>query len=163
MQVAGSRRQRRRRSSGRLGPNVNPADRGVGGKKRGISVALVEKDRPGGDCSYYGCVPTKTLVHTAKVLDYIRRAPEYGLPRVDVLPDFAQVMAHKDRIVDEITARGSWEPWENQGYDVFKGRGRFLSPHEVAVNGAVVRGEKLVVGVGTEPSVPPIEGLSEAG
>ena len=45
-------------------------------KNRGISVALVEKDRPGGDCSYYGCVPTKTLIHTAKVLHTVRRAHE---------------------------------------------------------------------------------------
>lgn len=132
-------------------------------KKRGIEVALVEKDRPGGDCSYYGCVPTKTLIHTAKVLHYIRRAPEFGLPRLDVRPDFAQVMAYKDRIVDEITAGGSFEPWEEQGFTVFKGNGRFLSHHEVQVNGQTVAGEKFVIAVGTEPAVPPIEGLSEAG
>ena len=132
-------------------------------KKRGISVALVEKDRPGGDCSYYGCVPTKTLIHTAKVLHTIRRAHEYGLPKIDIEPDFAEVMAHKSRIVEEITAKGSFEPWRKAGYEVFQGAGRFTSDHEVSVNGATVRGEKIVVAVGTEPLVPPISGLSEAG
>jgi pyruvate/2-oxoglutarate dehydrogenase complex dihydrolipoamide dehydrogenase (E3) component len=70
---------------------------GVGGltvaaeaKKKGISVALVGNDRPGGDCSYYGCAPTKTLIHTAKVLHYIHRAPEFGLPRVDIQPNLTR-------------------------------------------------------------------------
>lgn len=132
-------------------------------KKRGISVALVGNDRPGGDCSYYGCVPTKTLIHTAKVLQYIRRAPEYGLPEVEVQPRFDQIMAHVNQMVDEITAGGSWEPWEKQGFTVYRGTGKFISPHEVAVNGHRIRGEKIVIAVGTEPAVPPIEGLEEAG
>ena len=132
-------------------------------KKRGISVALVEKDRPGGDCSYCGCVPTKTLIHSAKVLHTIRRAHEYGLPKIEVEPDFAEVMRHKDRVVDEITAKGSFEPWRNAGFEVFQGEGRFISANEVAVNGRTIRGEKLVVAVGTEPAIPLITGLSEAG
>jgi mercury(II) reductase len=132
-------------------------------KKRGISVALVEKDRPGGDCSYYGCVPTKTLIQTAKVLHTVRRAHEFGLPKIEIEPDFAEVMAHKSRIVDEITAKGSFEPWREAGFEVFQGTGRFTSNHEVAVDGKTVRGEKLVVAVGTEPAVPLINGLSEAG
>lgn len=132
-------------------------------KKRGISVALIEKDRPGGDCSYYGCVPTKTLVHSAKVLHTIRRAHEYGLPKIEIEPDFAEVMRHKNRIVDEITAKGSFEPWRKEGFEVFQGEGRFTSPNEVAVNGTTIRGENLVVAVGTKPAVPPIEGLSETG
>jgi pyruvate/2-oxoglutarate dehydrogenase complex dihydrolipoamide dehydrogenase (E3) component len=132
-------------------------------KKRGVSVALVEKDRPGGDCNYHGCVPTKTLIHTAKVLHYMRRATDYGLPEVDVRPDFARIMAHKDCGVDEITAGGSFAPFEERGYTVFRGEGSFISSHEVRVNGSVVRGEKFVVAVGTEPAVPPIEGLRETG
>ena len=132
-------------------------------KKKGISVALVGNDRPGGDCSYYGCVPTKTLIHTAKVLHYIRRAPEFGLPRVDVQPSFDQIMSHMHRMVGEVTSGGSWEPWEKQGFTVYKGTGKFISPHEVAVNGDQIRGEKLVIAVGTESAVPPIEGLEDAG
>ena len=132
-------------------------------KKKGISVALVGNDRPGGDCSYYGCVPTKTLIHTAKVLHYIRRAPEYGLPRLDIQPNFDQIMAHMHRMVDEVTSGGSWEPWEKQGFTIYKGTGKFVSPHEVVVNGDQIRGEKLVIAVGTESAVPPIEGLEDAG
>jgi pyruvate/2-oxoglutarate dehydrogenase complex dihydrolipoamide dehydrogenase (E3) component len=132
-------------------------------KKKGISIALVGNDRPGGDCSYYGCVPTKTLIHTAKVLHYIRRAPEFGLPRVDVQPSFDQIMSHMHRMVGEVTSGGSWEPWEKQGFTVYKGTGKFVSPHEVAVNGDQIRGEKLVIAVGTESAVPPIEGLEDAG
>jgi pyruvate/2-oxoglutarate dehydrogenase complex dihydrolipoamide dehydrogenase (E3) component len=143
---------------------------GVGGlivaaeaKKKGISIALVGNDRPGGDCSYYGCVPTKTLIHTAKVLHYIRRAPEYGLPRVDIQPNFDQIMAHMHRVVDEVTSGGSWEPWEKQGFTIYKGTGKFISPHEVVVNGDQIRGEKIVIAVGTESAVPPIEGLEDVG
>lgn len=132
-------------------------------KQRGAKVAMIGDDRPGGDCSYYGCVPTKTLIHSAKVLRYIRRASQYGLPEVNIEPDFGMIMAHKDRVVDEITAGGSWEPWEEKGFAVFKGHGRFVSRHEVQVNDTTVRGEKMVVAVGTRPAVPPIDGLEEAG
>jgi pyruvate/2-oxoglutarate dehydrogenase complex dihydrolipoamide dehydrogenase (E3) component len=132
-------------------------------RKKGISVALVEKDRPGGDCSYYGCVPTKTMIHTARVLQYIRRAPEYGLPAVEIRPRFEQIMAHTNQMVDEVTAGGSWEPWEKRGFTVYQGAGKFLSPHEVEVNGDRISGDKIVIAVGTEPAVPPIEGLAEAG
>lgn len=85
------------------------------------------------------------------------------MPEVEVRPDFARIMAHKDSMVDEITAGGSFAPWEEQGYKVFKGEGSFISNHEVRVNGSVVRGEKFVIAVGTEPAVPPIEGLRETG
>lgn len=132
-------------------------------KQAGANVALVEKDRPGGDCTYYGCVPSKALIHSAKVLHYIRRAQEYGLPRVDVQPDFREVMAHAQRVIDKVSAEGSFEPWRDRGFRVFQGEGRFVDPHELEVAGERVRGDKFVIATGTDPAVPPIEGLAEAG
>src|SRR3989442_1330240 len=69
----------------------------------GLRVALVERDRPGGECTYHGCVPTKTLVTTATLLHRMRRGRDFGLPAVRVRPDFAAIMAHKDRVIDEIS------------------------------------------------------------
>src|SRR5438132_7473318 len=81
----------------------------------GLRVALVERDRPGGECTYHGCVPTKTLVTTATLLHRMRRGRDFGLPAVRVRPDFAAIMAHKDRVIDEISACGSFQPWEERG------------------------------------------------
>lgn len=131
--------------------------------KHGAKIALVGNDRPGGDCSYYGCVPTKTLIRAAKIWHYMQRAEDFGLPRTKARLDYALVVAAKDRIVDQITKRGSWDPWEKKGFAVFKGTGRFVSSHEIQVDGAVVRGDKIVIAVGSEPLVPPIPGLAEAG
>jgi pyruvate/2-oxoglutarate dehydrogenase complex dihydrolipoamide dehydrogenase (E3) component len=132
-------------------------------KKKGADVALISDDRPGGDCSYYGCVPTKTMVQTAKLLFDMRRAEEFGLPRIDVEPDFAVVMEHTKGIVDEITAGGSWEPWTDRGFDVSQGRGCFVSSHEVRVGDVGVWANDWVLAVGSEPKIPPVKGLEKAG
>ena len=132
-------------------------------KKQGAKIALVSNGLPGGDCSYYGCLPTKTLIHSAKVLNYMRRSQEFGLPTVNVQPDFAAVMAHKDRVINEITEHASFEPWEKQGFSVFRGEGHFVSANEIEVNGTNVSAARFVIATGSEPSTLPVTGLKEAG
>lgn len=132
-------------------------------KKTGASVALLSDDRPGGDCSYYGCVPTKTMVQSAKLLHDMRRAEDFGLPRIDLEPDFTAVMACTKSVIDELTNGGSWNPWTDHGFAVFHGRGRFDSPHEVLIDETSVSAEEWVIAVGSEPKIPPVDGLEEAG
>lgn len=129
-------------------------------KKQGAKIAIVSRGLPGGDCSYYGCLPTKALIHSAKVLDYIRRSEEFGLPAVSVQPDFATVLAHKDRLIDDITEHG---PWETQGFTVLRGEAHFVSANEIEVAGTNVGAEQFVIATGSIPSTLPIPGLKEAG
>jgi pyruvate/2-oxoglutarate dehydrogenase complex dihydrolipoamide dehydrogenase (E3) component len=65
-----------------------------GSVKLGLGVALVEKEKVGGDCFYYGCVPSKTLIHSAKVASLIRRAREFGLNETPLSFDFENVIGH---------------------------------------------------------------------
>jgi pyruvate/2-oxoglutarate dehydrogenase complex dihydrolipoamide dehydrogenase (E3) component len=134
----------------------------------GLRVALVERDRPGGDCTYYGCVPTKTLVTTAKLLYQMRRSVEFGLPPVAVTPDFGAVMAHVRRVIAEVSANGSFQPWEDRGVRPFVGEGRFVTNRELVVRlqdgrEQTIRGEKFVIATGSRPEVPAIRGLPAVG
>jgi dihydrolipoamide dehydrogenase len=134
----------------------------------GLRVALVERDRPGGECTYYGCVPTKTLVTTAKLLHQIRRAGDFGLMVPDVRADLKEIMAHKDHVVAAISANGSFEPWEERGVRTFRAAGRFASAHELHLcfadgRAETLRAERFVIATGSEPAVPTSPGLREAG
>ena len=73
----------------------------AGGASLGAKVALVERDRLGGDCLHYGCVPTKALVKSAKVASLMRRAPEFGLGEVPVEVDFPAVMRRMRSIIEK--------------------------------------------------------------
>jgi pyruvate/2-oxoglutarate dehydrogenase complex dihydrolipoamide dehydrogenase (E3) component len=132
-------------------------------RKQGAKIALISNGLPGGDCSYYGCLPTKTLIHSAKVLNYIRRSQDFGLPAVKIEPDFAAVMAHKDRVIGEITEHASFGPWEKQGFSVLRGEGHFVSANEIEVGGTIFGAGRFVIATGSEPSTLPIPGLKEAG
>ena len=76
-------------------------------RAEGHSVAVVEKDKVGGDCPNYACVPTKALLHSAKVYSLLRRGAEFGLRCGSVDFDWAQVMARKDEIVHAARSRGA--------------------------------------------------------
>ncbi|MEP6894096.1 MAG: FAD-dependent oxidoreductase [Chloroflexota bacterium] len=132
----------------------------------GKRVALVERDKLGGTCLNYGCDPTKTLLHTAAVLYHARNAASLGLRIPQAEADWEAVQAHVQQ-VQEIIRGGTPEQAragiEAQGVDLFMGEAMFTSPHEIRVNGEILRGEHFVIATGTVPLIPDIEGLSETG
>ncbi len=130
--------------------------------KAGLRTALIERDRPGGDCTFRGCVPTKTLLRSAQVAHLARRAGEYGIHVGEVTVDFAEIRSRKDRIIAELSENGSFQPFEARGITVFRGSARFIAERELEVNGERVRGEHVVLATGSRPSVPPIPGLAGA-
>ncbi|MDC4223943.1 MAG: mercuric reductase [Candidatus Manganitrophus sp.] len=136
-----------------------------GAAQLGARVALVEKERGlGGDCLYYGCVPTKTLVHSARVLSLIRRSEEFGLGRMIPSPQsFAGAMERMRRMVARIGEHDDPKRFEAMGIQLFFGEGRFLDPKTFEVDGRRIPGRRFVLATGARPSVPPIAGLSEAG
>jgi pyruvate/2-oxoglutarate dehydrogenase complex dihydrolipoamide dehydrogenase (E3) component len=128
----------------------------------GARVALVERKAPlGGDCTFYGCVPSKALLEVAKVVHEARQAAREGIFADAPTIDFDRIVARQRRIVEEIAADERDERFERQGIALVRGEARFLSPRELEVDGEPVRGERFVIATGSEPAVPAITGIGE--
>ena len=126
-------------------------------------VTLVEKQRMGGDCLNTGCVPSKALIRTAKLLDNMRRSREFGIRQAHAEFDFAEVMERVQRVVRTIEPHDSKERYEGLGVEVLQGEARITSPWTVEVDGHVVTTRSIVVATGARPFVPPVPGIDEVG
>ena len=130
----------------------------------GLNVTLVEaSERLGGDCLHHGCVPSKSLIHTAKVADLMRRGPEFGLPACRPEVDLKEVNARVQEVIDRIQEHDDPERFRGYGCEVLFGTARFTGPDTVDVDGQAVAGRRFVIATGSNPAVPPVEGLAEAG
>ncbi|MBD2461860.1 mercuric reductase [Oscillatoria sp. FACHB-1407] len=137
---------------------------GAAGLGLGLKVALVEKSLMGGDCLNIGCVPSKCVIRSSRVVAEIRNAAPFGIHPPDGLAiDFAAVMQRMRRIRAEISPHDSVERFRNLGIDVFLGRAAFVSSEAIAVNGSQLRFKKAVIATGARATQPPIPGLAEAG
>ena len=130
-------------------------------------VTLVEKDRMGGDCLNTGCVPSKALIATTKLLARMRRSQELGIHAAHAQVDFREVMERVSRVVREIEPHDSVERYTSLGVDCLKGTAKITSPWtvEVALAGGGTRTlttRNIVIAAGARPFVPPIPGLREA-
>jgi pyruvate/2-oxoglutarate dehydrogenase complex dihydrolipoamide dehydrogenase (E3) component len=131
----------------------------------GMKTALVEKERLGGDCLHYGCVPSKTLLRAASVYATARNTARFGLPSLLVPPvDIAEVNQRITDVIAHIQVHDSPERYRSLGAEVLIGRAEFLSPHEVRVeNSGIVSAKRIVVATGSSPRYLPLPGLSETG
>lgn len=130
----------------------------------GLKVTLIEKeDKLGGDCLHYGCIPSKTLIHAAKVASLMRRGNEFGLQSVEPVVDLGKVNDHVQEVIDKIQPHDDPERFRAYGCEVLFGHARFISAHEVQVNDETVRGRRFVIATGSRPFIPPIPGLEQAG
>src|SRR5213595_3203693 len=102
---------------------------GLGGR-----VALIERNKMGGDCLNFGCVPSKALISSARLIDKMRRAEEWGLRKIEPQFDFNEIFGRMRARRAQIAPNDSQERFESLGVDVFRGEARFVSPHEVKVN-----------------------------
>lgn len=125
-------------------------------------VALIERHKMGGDCLNTGCVPSKALLKTAKVVHFQKRAAEFGLKRIDVDFDFLEVMERVQRIVREIEPHDSVERYEGLGVECISGDARILDPWTVEVNGKKLHTQNIVIATGARPFVPEIPGLRDS-
>ena len=130
-------------------------------------VTLVEKDRMGGDCLNTGCVPSKALIRTARLLADIRRAPELGLAAASAQVDFAAAMERVRRVIARVAPHDSVERYTKLGVECLQGTARITSPWtvEVALAGGGTRTlatKSIVIAAGARPFIPPIPGLAEA-
>ena len=126
-------------------------------------VALVEKDKMGGDCLNTGCVPSKALIRSAKMLSYARRAQEFGFSSTAVEFDFSEVMERVQAVIGKVEPHDSVERYQELGVDCIKGEARILDPHRIDVDGQVYTTRSIIIATGAKPFVPPIPGLDEVG
>ena len=130
--------------------------------REGMKVAVIERHLYGGTCVNVGCVPTKTLVASARAAYMARRGAEFGVNiNGQINVDMKRVKARKDEVVGQSnTGVTNWlKGLENA--TLYKGHGRFESPNTVRVNGETLEAERIFINVGARAFVPDIPGLEE--
>jgi pyruvate/2-oxoglutarate dehydrogenase complex dihydrolipoamide dehydrogenase (E3) component len=130
----------------------------------GAKVALVEKHLLGGDCLNAGCVPSKCIIRSSRVMADIRGAKPFGIHvSEDREANFSSVMERMRRLRAQMSHHDSVKRFQELGVDVFLGEGRFSGSDTLEVLGKTIRFKKAVIATGTRAVEPPIEGLKEAG
>ncbi len=131
-------------------------------------VTLVEGHKMGGDCLNYGCVPSKTLIRSAKLARQIRTADRFGVKDARGTVDFAAVMQRVQDVIRAIEPHDSVERYTGLGVEVLQGHARITSPWTVDIaladgGSRTLTTRNIVIAAGASPLVPPIPGLAEAG
>ena len=129
----------------------------------GARVALIERDRLGGDCLNVGCVPSKALLRSARAVREARMAARVGIHVAEPLVDFAAVMARLNERRTILAPNDSAERLQSAGVDVFFGSASFVDPRTIAVNGRHLTFRRAVIATGGRPVAPDIPGLEKAG
>jgi pyruvate/2-oxoglutarate dehydrogenase complex dihydrolipoamide dehydrogenase (E3) component len=130
-------------------------------REGGLSVAIVERELLGGECSYWACIPSKTLLRPGEALQAAREAPGAAEAVDGRKIDASGALAWRDFMVSgyDDSGQASWA--EGSGIDVIRGEGRIAAPGTVEVDGASYSAEHIVVATGSDPILPPIPGLSD--
>ncbi len=138
---------------------------GAAGLGLGLKVALIEKHLMGGDCLNVGCVPSKCVIRSARVLGELSRTQEYGIhvPSDAVQVDFPAVMERMRRLRAGISHHDSAERFKKLGIDVFLGTGSFSGENSIMVGDRTLRFKKAVIATGAKAARPNLDGLEEAG
>ena len=133
----------------------------MGAAGMGLGVALVEKVRIGGECSWTGCVPSKALLAAAKEVHRIRHAAKWGIT-LDAAPNLSGVPAKVRELTQRTADRSQTvKVLQTAGVEIVYGSPRFISTHEVEVDGKRLYGEDIVIATGSSPIEPPGIGLEE--
>ena len=137
----------------------------AGAAKAGARALLLEKEhRLGGDCLYYGCVPSKTLIKTARVYHLMKEAKRFGLPQAAVAPPvYAGIAARVRAVIAAVQAHDSEERFCGLGVRVEYGSSAFVDEHSVGLKGSRFSARHWVIATGSSAAIPPIPGLSETG
>jgi len=126
-------------------------------------VSLIEQHKMGGDCLNTGCVPSKALIRSTRLLAQLSRSAEFGIKNIKAEFKFADIMERVQRIVNTIAPHDSIERYSQLGVDVIEGKARIISPWEVEVTSTTgtrtITTLAIVIAAGARPLVPPIPGL----
>lgn len=132
-----------------------------GAAQLGARTLLLEKEKElGGDCLHFGCVPSKTLIKTAKVYHQIKHSERYGLPKTETNPvDFKDVSKRIRSVISVIQKHDSVQRFQSLGAEVRFGQAEFVDEHSIRLNGKTISAKYWVIATGSSPALAPIEGL----
>ena len=130
-------------------------------------VTLIERHRMGGDCLNTGCVPSKALIRSAKLLSHVSRSKEWGIRSASADFDFGEVMERVQRVVRQVEPHDSVERYTKLGVECVQGTAKIVTPWSVEVTlpdgtKRTLTTKSIVIAAGARPFVPPIPGLQEA-
>jgi pyruvate/2-oxoglutarate dehydrogenase complex dihydrolipoamide dehydrogenase (E3) component len=128
----------------------------------GAKVALVEKNRIGGDCTWTGCVPSKALLKAAKVAHEIRTAARFGITADPLVVEMANVRAYVRRAIEQVYEFETPEKLQKRGIEVMHGAAGFVDSRNIQVGDQLVRGKAFLLTTGARPRIPSIAGLRDA-
>jgi dihydrolipoamide dehydrogenase len=126
----------------------------------GARVLLIDKEHLGGDCLYTGCVPSKSLIHVARIVHQAKNAAKLGLVPANLEVDLAKINNHIQAVIRQVAES---EKVYTEGVTVKFGEVSFKSATELTLNGETFSSRNTVISTGSRPLVPRIEGLEEAG
>ncbi len=124
-------------------------------------VTLIEKHKMGGDCLNTGCVPSKAIIRSAKLLDNMKHSQQFGIKNAVADFSFKDIMARVHQVINNIAPHDSVERYTQLGVNVIEGEAKIISPYEVEVNGQILTTRHIVIATGARPFIPPIKGLEE--
>jgi dihydrolipoamide dehydrogenase len=125
----------------------------------GMKIALVERELIGGECAYWACIPSKTLLRAAEIREEASRVAGTSRPA----QEWQKIASYRDFMVRDRDDGDEVKSYEKQGVSVFKGTASLLEPGRVQVGDETLRGERIVIATGSETQVPEIDGLEAAG
>lgn len=128
----------------------------------GAKVALVERHKMGGDCLNTGCIPSKAIIRTARLIYDARTAYRFGLSNLNPSVDLPRVMESVRSVQAKLEPHDSPDRFRRLGVDVHFGSFRFISPHEITDGTVTLSAKRFVIATGASPFVPPIKGIKEA-
>ncbi|MBA3262550.1 MAG: NAD(P)/FAD-dependent oxidoreductase [Thermoleophilaceae bacterium] len=126
---------------------------------QGLTTALVERELVGGECAYWACIPSKTLLRPPEAQAEARRAPGLEAPEAH----WREIASYRDYMVRNLDDAGAIKGYEDAGVTVIKGQARILGPGAIEVNGQRLDTERIVIATGSDPVIPAIDGLHEGG
>ncbi len=125
----------------------------------GLRVALVERELVGGECAYWACIPSKTLLRASEVRSESERVAGVSRPELD----WSEVAAYRDWMIRNLDDSGEIADYQKRGVTVFKSAGKLAGANRVEVDGTVIETEHVIIATGSEPQIPPVEGLAGSG
>ncbi len=124
-------------------------------------VTLIEKHKMGGDCLNTGCVPSKALIRSARLMNDVAHAKNLGFSRAEVDFKFSEIMERVQRVIKQIEPHDSIERYTQLGVECIQGAAKITSPYTVEVNGKTITTRSILIATGAHPFVPPIKGLDQ--
>ncbi|MHB8657667.1 MAG: dihydrolipoyl dehydrogenase family protein [Solirubrobacteraceae bacterium] len=127
--------------------------------EQGLRVALCERELIGGECAYWACIPSKTLLRPAEAQAEARRVAGVSQPPVD----WPQVAEYRDFMIRDLDDTKQETGYRDQGVEVRRGEARITGPGRVEVAGTVLHTDRIVIATGSDARIPPIDGLEQTG